>query len=395
MYDFANNIFAMNVISLYFALWVTVDKGGADILYSLALAVSMTLSAVAAPVVGMLSDALHRKKLFLIVLTVVSVIFTGCIGFADRLLLGLLFFVIANFGYQVAAAVYNALLPQVAGGDAIGKVSGYGKAFGYGGALVGLFLVRPFVAAGGKSAAFIPTAVLFLLFSLPCFIFVKEKTHSVPFKEAQPGARNFFAMIQTSIGRIKGNKDLILFLIATFVVLNAINTIMVFMSVYATKVIGFSGQEINTFLIVSTFVAILGCFVFGVITDKAGAKRTLCYVIGLWCISLLLASLCRNKAMFWIIGPMAGIALGSTWVTSRALVIDLAPKDMVAQVFGLFGVASYVSAITGPLIWGLVVWKLDFMGLVKYRIALMVMLVFFVIGLTLLRKIPNRNAPQP
>jgi len=390
MYDFANNIFAMNIISLYFALWVIVDKGGEDILYSCALAISMMLSAISAPIVGMLSDRLQKRMVFLIALTLISVIFTAFIGITDKLFLGLLFFVVANFGYQVASTVYNALLPQVTDTSNVGRVSGYGKAFGYSGAIVGLFIVRPFVSLGGREAAFIPTAVLFLLFALPCFIFVKDKRDTAKTPERiKIDIKEFFKMIKESILRVKKEKELVIFLIASFVVLNAINTVMVFMAVYANKVIGFNDAEINTFLIVSTGIGILGCFAFGFIADKAGAKRTLCLVIVLWCISLILASLAKSKSIFWIVGPLAGIALGSTWVVSRALVIDLAPKDMTAQVFGLFGLTGYISAITGPLIWGVVVWRLGFMGLVKYRIALAMLLVFFMMGLWLLRKVPN------
>ena len=178
MYDFANNIFAMNIISLYFALWVTVDKKGEDILYSFSLAFSMIAAAIAAPLIGMISDKLGRRKIFIIGFTLISVTFTALIGLSPSLLIGLLFFAVANFGYQLAATVYNALLPEITDKKTIGRISGYGKMFGYIGAIVGLVLVRPFVSIGGRSWAFVPTAIFFLIFALPCFIFIKEKPKS-------------------------------------------------------------------------------------------------------------------------------------------------------------------------------------------------------------------------
>jgi len=374
MYDFANNIFAMNVISLYFALWVTVDKGGEDIFYSFALSASMLLSAVAAPVVGMISDKLGSRRVFLVGFTLLSVIFTALIGVTKSLFLGLFYFAVANLGYQLAATVYNALLPQVSEKRTMGRASGYGKAVGYMGAIAGLFLVRPFVEAGGRQAAFMPTAALFLLFALPCFIFVKDTALI---------ARPKLKMVDP-----RDNKGLMRFLLASFVVLNAISTIMVFMSVYANKVIGFSDAEINSFLIVSTLVGILGCFTIGFITDKIGAKSTLMFIILLWCGLLALAALSRSKPVFWVVGPLGGVALGSTWVVSRVLAIELAPKDAVAQVFGLFGLTACISAITGPLIWGTIVWYLRPMGLIKYRIALMSLVVFCAVGLWLLKGVP-------
>ena len=173
-YDFANTIFSMNVISLYFALWVTVDHGGQDIFYSIALSGSMLAVAISAPVLGTISDQTGRRRLPLIFLTTISVLATALIGEASQLWMGLLLFVIANYCYQSALVFYNGMLPSVALQSNVGVVSGYGVAFGYMGSIAGLLLVEPFVEDGGRSAAFLPTAALFLIFAIPCFLFVKD-----------------------------------------------------------------------------------------------------------------------------------------------------------------------------------------------------------------------------
>ena len=113
-YDFANTIFSMNVISLYFALWVTVDHGGQDILYSTALSGSMLAVAISAPVFGTISDQTGRRRFPLTLLTIISVLATALIGQADELWVGLLLFVIANYCYQSALVFYNGMLPSVA-----------------------------------------------------------------------------------------------------------------------------------------------------------------------------------------------------------------------------------------------------------------------------------------
>jgi len=388
MYDFANNIFAMNIISLYFALWVTVDKSGHDIFYSFSLAASMIASALAAPIVGIISDKLQRRMIFVIGFTLLSVIFTAFIGLIDSLVLGLLFFGIANFGYQIAATVYNALLPQIATKKTIGRISGYGKMLGYIGAIVGLILVRPFVDRGGRQWAFIPSAGFFLLFSLPCFIFIKEKA-TLKLRDKTGIGRGIFKMLKEALAEMQRQKALLFFLLAVFMAMNAISAIMVFMSVYVNKVVGLVDREINTFLMVSTLVAIFGCFFSGFITDRIGAKKTLCAILGLWCLTLIIASLAKSKLVFWFVGPLAGVVLGSTWVSSRALVVDLAPANMVAQIFGFFSLISAISAISGVLIWGGLVWSLGSLGVVKYRITCMSLVLFFLASLWLLRKVPN------
>ena len=386
MYDFANTVFAMNVISLYFALWVTVDMKGEDILYSWALSGSMLLAAISSPIMGAASDRLGRRMPFLIFFTLICCVFTALIGVANKLFLGLLLFAIANFCYQSAAIFYNALLPQVSEKDRIGRVSGYGTGFGYFGTIAGLLLVRPFVLKYGRQAAFVPTAIFFILFSLPCFLFVKDRL--VNKKERfELQIREAFRKIKQTFIHIREYPELFNFLIVVFIAFNAINTIIVFMSVYTKKVIGFSDPEIITFYIISTIFAIAGSFIAGFITDWLGSKRIFKGVLVLWCISLLLAIVSFNKSMFWIVGPLVGICLGATWTSGRALIVDLSPPQMVGEVFGFYGLAGKSASIIGPLIWGLVVWAFGFLGIFKYRLAIFTLLVFLVLSFVIFKKV--------
>ncbi len=390
MYDFANTIFAMNVISLYFALWVTVDMKGEDILYSWALSGSMLLAAIFSPIMGVISDRLGRRMPFLIFFTLISCAFTALIGIANKLFLGLLFFAIANFCYQSAAIFYNALLPQVSEKNQIGRVSGYGTGLGYCGSIAGLLLVRPIVLKYGRQAAFIPTAIFFLLFSIPCFLFVKDRWVNKRDKfELQ--IREAFKKIKETFVNIKQYPELFNFLIAVFIAFNAINTIIVFMSVYTKKVMGFADPEIITFYIISTIFAIVGSLIAGFITDRLGSKRILTAVLGLWCISLLLAIISFNKSMFWIVGPLVGICLGATWTSARALVVELSPPQMVGEVFGFYGLIGKSASIIGPVIWGLTVWIFGFLGIFKYRLAMFTLLLFLGVGYLFLRKVPDEK----
>jgi len=390
MYDFANTIFAMNVISLYFVLWVTVDMKGGDILYSWVLSGSMLLAAISSPIMGAVSDRLGRRMPFLIAFTVICCVFTALIGVANKLFLGLLFFAIANFCYQIAAIFYNALLPQVSDKGQIGRISGYGTALGYCGTIAGLLLVRPIVLKYGRQTAFIPTAVLFILFSLPCFLFVKDRSVNKKNKfELQ--IRETFRKIKETFVHIRKYPGLFNFLIASFIALNAINSIIIFMSVYTKKVIGFTDTEITNFYIVSTIFAVLGSFITGFITDRLGSKRTLSIVLGLWCISVFLAAISFSKTVFWIVGPLTGICLGATWTSARALVVDLSPPQIVGEVFGFYGLTGRSAAIIGPLIWGLTVWVFGFLGILKYRLAIFSLLLFLGLGYHFLRKVPDKK----
>ncbi len=391
LYDFANTIFSMNVISLYFVLWVTVDKGQEDILYSAVLSGSLFLAAVLEPLLGTVSDIYRKRIPFLVFFTCLACMFTAALGAVRGLFWGLAVFVLANLTYQIATVFYNALLPRVAGKEEIGRVSGLGTGLGYAGAIVGLAVTRPFVMQYGYQGAFIPTAILFFIFSLPCFFLVKEAGLK---GERRPDVNmgRIFPRIRETFSDPEKYPGLPRFLLAAFIFLNAVNTVIVFMSVYLRKVALFSDRELIVVYIVSTVMAIAGSFFFGAITDKIGAKRSLMISLSLWFICLILGAFARPKAMFWFVGPLIGIALGSVWTASRALVVKLCPEEKLGELFGLLGVVGKSAAIVGPLVWGLSVLAFGFLGAPKYRIAILIQSSFILFGWLLIKKVPYADA---
>ena len=391
LYDFANTIFSMNIISLYFPLWVTVDKGGEDILYSVALSISMILVAISMPLLGAFSDRMGRRMPLLIGLTFTSVAFTALIGVFDHLILGLIFFALANFGYHAALVPYDALLPQVSRGYSVGKVAGIGVALGYVGAILGILMVKPFVSEAGRSASFIPTALLFLLFSLPCFFMVKEKKERISPLSWHALSEEVLKIKNTLVSSAR-YPGLLRFLIANFIYCDAVNTVIAFMAVYANQVVGFNDSMIRILLIVSTTFAVAGSLLFGWLTDRIGAKKTLVVVLYSWIIGLVVAMVSFSPLLFWMVGPIVGIALGGTWVSARSLVVDLSPPEKVGEIFGLYNMGGKFGFILGPLVWGAIVWMCSGLGILKYRIAIFSLLLFIIMGLSILRKVPFRRS---
>ncbi|MEC7641810.1 MAG: MFS transporter [Nitrospinota bacterium] len=366
LYDFANTIFSMNVISLYFALWVTVDHGGQDIFYSFALSGSMLAVALSIPVFGAVSDHTGGRRRPLALLTLICIICTAGIGLADQLAYGLTLFILANYCYQSAMVFYNGMLPEVSRGTHVGLVSGLGVALGYLGSIAGLLIVKPFVSKGGLSAAFLPTAILFLVFAIPCFLFVKDP----PKKQEIPiSLREAFRKVKETAAAASRYKDLFKFIGVHFLVLDVVNTIIAFMAVYANKVIGFDDSQINKFLIVSTLSALVGSLALGWGVKIKGTLWSYGVVLGLWGAALLTAVCSQSKAMFWLVGPMAGAGMGGVWVVSRALLIQLSPPEKVGEFFGFYGLAGKIASILGPLLWGSIVWVFEGTGTFKYRAA--------------------------
>jgi UMF1 family MFS transporter len=387
LYDFANTIFSMNVISLYFALWVTVDKGAQDIFYGLSLSVSLVLAAIFEPVIGAFSDWLKRRMPFLIFFTLFCCFFTGLIGFAKGLTAGLIFFGLANFGYQLAGVFYNALLPGICRPSQIGRVSGLGVGMGYLGTIFGLILVGPFVLRWGRQSAFVPTAILFFIFALPCFLLVKETAVGDKLQ-----IRNPLKRIRQTFSDRERFSTLLYFLAAAFLFLNAINTVIVFMSVYIRKIGGFNDAQIISFYLFSTFFAIIGSVLSGLACDRLTPQRVLNIALGGWAIALALAGFWGHGSILWFIGPIIGLSLGSTWSAARALLVRLCPEEKLGEAFGLFGAVGKSSSIVGPLLWGLIVWAFDRLGPRKYNIAVLTQLLFLILGWLVLRKGFRQNA---
>jgi len=393
LYDLANQFFALNVVSLYFPRWLTLEKKSPEILYSIFFGISMLLVAVCAPVLGTISDMRGRHKDFLIYFTLLSIVFTMAMGLSGNIFLGLLFFAIANFGCQGAIVFYNALMVKVAPKGRIGLVSGLGRMFGYIGALLALYLTKPVILNMGYQATFFLTAVLFLIFSLPCMIFIreaplKEKLGLGRFLEKERLLQIFKRLKLTLFDsyRFGSLKD---FLKAAFFGLCVVNVIILFMSVYAAKVFGLTEVQIINLIAFSTIFAILGSVVSGFISDIIGYRRSLIGVFFLWGICLLGGGLLRPP-FHWLVGALAGISLGSTWVISRALVIRLIPREKIGEAFGLFNMVSYVSGIIGPLFWGLILLCFSPLGEWGYRLALLSLILFIVTGAVFLLRIPRQ-----
>lgn len=386
LYDFANTIFSMNIISLYFVLWLTVDKNCPELYYSLTLAASVLLAGLGMPLVGEISDILKRRVPFLIAFTGGCIFFTILLGLTQTVAFALIFFFFANFFYQLAIVAYNALLAQVSKTQNVGRTSGLGVSLGYVGAILGLHLVRPFLQSSGIQATFIPTALLFLFFALPAFIFIKDSPHPrTPLVQLQ--ARPIFTKLIKNIKELRQNPPLRNFLVAMFLCLNAVNTVIIFMAVYAKQVLQFSVTEIIYFMSISSIFAIFGSYGCGHLVDRWGSKETLLTTIKLWCLALFLAAISAQRWMFWIVGPLSGICLGCTWVASRTLLLELTPREKIGQMFGLFGLAGRFSAILGPVIWGLIVYAFGFLGSFKYRLAITSVLAFMLAGYFILKKV--------
>ena len=387
MYDFALTVFAMNIVSRYFVLWLINAHHGADWMYSVAFAVSTGIAALLMPFAGAASDRQGQRMPFLRAATLLCVAGTAVLHWCPSAFSALIAFGIANVGCQMGGLFYDALLPTVAQQARIGWVSGLGVALGYVGAAVGLWLARGAVRQDGYGAAFLPSALLILVAALPCLCLVRDARPIAGGSSAAPrlcwrSAQRLFVGPQRQPGLLR-------LLVGCFFGLNAINTVIMFMAVYAKRVAGFNDLQIDVLLLLSTPFALAGALLSGWCVDRLGPRRCLIGMFILWCGAIILGVAIQNAQWMWAVGPLVGICLGGTWTTGRAFLVALSPPEHQGLLFGAYGFVGRASSNIGPLMWGQIVQARALLGPWTDRLALASLLVLCGVALVCFWRLPD------
>ena len=408
LYDFSNTIFSISILSFFFPLWLGDELGAGAGVVNGATAVSALLVVATAPVLGAMADLRQRRVPYLVVLTLIAVVLTAVLDLAGGVLVAVALFVAADVAYQSALVFYNSLLPGVSVGRGAGKVSGYGTAAGYVSTMLALVVLTFFVteAAGvreflgpfggwvetggeSNSNAFLPTAILYLLFSLPTFFFVPDRA----VREPRPvGLISAYRDVASTVRNIRACGGIGTFIVATFLYTDAANTAIANMALYGREVFGMGQGEIRNLLLFSTVFAVVGSLGSGHASDRIGLKKTLVVVLVIWIVAIGLASSALAPWMLMLAGPLIGVALGGTWTVSRVMLVALAPPEKLGEFFGLFSLAGKLSAVMGPAITAVLLWAFEDLGTAAYRIAIGSLALVMGLGLFFLLRVPD---PQP
>lgn len=411
-YDFANTIFSSNINTIFFPFYMDevlgtdeVRQQVASTFISYANAVASFFLVVFSPLFGVWIDQTGYKKRFIAWFASISIFFTFMMGILASIDFGVsstgiplsLFFVvvsfvIAKFFFNSSLVFYDSMMGDLGTKEEMPLISGFGVAVGYLGTIFGL-LVYLIVNDGDFHRSFIPTAIMYFLFSLPLFIFIKdqpipkEKRKKIKFIEG-------YKEIYQTFKEMKKYKAIFTFMITYFFLNDAIATTIAMMAIYATAIVGFTSGQFIILYLVSTVSTIIGSFVFGYITKSIGAKRAITIVAVIMSLALLLAVFATAQWMFWVAGSMFGVSLGSMWVTSRTLIIELSPEEKRGQFFGLFAFSGKVSSIIGPALYGTVTLLLKDYGTLASRVALGSLLILTIIGLYIHLYVSPKNENQ-
>src|SRR5687768_17082547 len=393
----------MNIATLYFSAWLVADLGYSNTTYATANGIASALVVISIPLFGAISDATQRRKPWVVTFTLIAcaslvvmavlgqnvlplvgegVVDPGATNSALDPTLGIIgvlaAFTLANYTYQGAQPFYNAMMSELAPVDYRGRLSGTGTALGYVGTITGVLLtlpfftgaipmigalpghvidllrdVVPFTSHGGRVSTFVPTALLFLLFSLPLFFFCRD--HNARIGKTRIPWRAAFTDLRGTLHDAKQHPGTVRFILASFLYQDAMGTIVANMALYAIFAMGFTKGSEATLLLVLTLPAIVGSYAIGKLVDRFGPKRTLSWVIASWIVLLIALIAAPTRASFWVVGAGIGLIFGGIATSERPLLLSLVPDVEAGRFFSVLVLSARAAAIVGPFVWAFTV----------------------------------------
>jgi UMF1 family MFS transporter len=416
------------VFAPYFATHVAPDPASGQAWWGFATAAAGLVIALMSPVLGAIADASGRRKPWIaafgaLLVIGASLMWFGKPGDANVIPALLLVYGIATVGVEFATVFNNAMMPTLVPPDQIGRLSGTGWATGYVGGILSLVLVLGFLAAnpdtGRTLFGFTPlfgldpvthqgdritgplSGIWFVVFVVPMFWLTPDSPAK---RSARVALREGLAELRQTLAELPKQKSIVSFLLANMIYTDGLVSLFAFGGIYAAGTFGWNTIEIGSFGIILAIAGTCGAWLGGKLDDRLGPKRVIAGSMTILLISIIAILLVDKETVLFVkvapplpgsvlfsssaeraylvLGCLIGMAGGPLQAASRTLLIRLAPKDRIAQYFGLFALTGKVTSFVGPLLIGAITAITD-----NQKAGMAVLVLFFVAGLALLRRV--------
>ncbi|MEK6285125.1 MAG: MFS transporter [Acidobacteriota bacterium] len=418
-YDWANSAFYTTVITVFLGPYLTgIAKAAAESLgegntfvyplgikvfygsfFPYVVALSVGLQMVFLPILGAIADSSHRKKQMLALFAYLGSFATVGLYFLQgaNYLLGGGLFVLANLSYGASLVFYNSFLPDIASAEDRDRVSSVGWAIGYlgGGVLLALNLylfskAESFGLTPGQAVriSLASSGAWWAVFTLIPLSTLKNR---LPVK-APPAGQNYvaagFKQLRHTISTARRYPQTLLFLIAYLFYNDGIQAVIALASVFGAEELKLDQSTLVQVILLVQFAAFFGALLFNWVAKAIGNKRAIMVSLVIWTGVLIYAyGLLQTRLQFFILGAVIAIVLGGSQALSRSVYSLMIPKGQEAEYFSLYEVSDKGTSWLAPLMFGL---ALQFTG--SYRIAILSLIVFFIVGLALLARVNVRKA---
>jgi len=387
-----------SIFPIYYQNVLAADLEGPEATRNFAIATTLgiVLVAVAAPLLGAVTDRTATKKPLLAAFAGVGIAATGLLFFVQEgeWQLGLLFFVFVNIGVNGSMVFYDALLPHVARAHEVDRVSAGAFAIGYLGA--GLLLAFSLLLVQmpdlfGLEPGTLPVRVVFLLvagwwalFSIPLLVWVAEPRPVLDPGEAggmaaagaqQQGNLGFaINRIRSTFRELRTYRNAFLVLIAFLIYGDGIGTIIRMATVYGAE-LGIGQAHMIAAVVMVQFVGVPFSFLFGNLAGRIGTRPAIFLGLVIYSGISLLGFFMTTEMHFWALAFLVGTVQGGTQALSRSLYSSMIPAYKSGELFGFYGVIDKFAGMFGPTIMALVI---QLTG--SSRHAVLSVMLFFIIG---------------
>ncbi|MEN8148129.1 MAG: MFS transporter, partial [Campylobacterota bacterium] len=402
MYDWANSAYATTVMAGFFPLFFkSYFSAETDVITStahlgIANSISSMIIVLLAPFLGAIADVGGYKKRFLFLFTYLGILMSGSLALVQQgeWELAAFVYVLGNIGFMGSNIFNDSLLPGVAKERSLDFVSGLGFSLGYlgGGLLFALnvFMVQKPEFFGLENmneavkASFVTVGVWWALFSLPMLFFVKEQRPEQKQKIGETVKAGYKQLINT-FKKIRHLKGLLLFLVAYWLYIDGVDTI-IRMAVDYAMAIGFDPNSLILALLLVQFIGFPATLLFAKIAQKYDTKKALFLAIGTYIFITLWASMMQDEYEFYILAAMIGMVQGGIQALSRSYYAKMIPHEQAAEFFGFFNFLGRFATIFGPLLIGFVAVSTD-----SSRLGIASVAVFFIAGGILLYMVDEKK----
>ncbi len=419
-YDWANSVYNLvitaTILPIYYkAVTVTKDVDGKEIsdivtflgmqfknttLYDYSLAFANLVVAAIIPLLSGIADYGGSKKRFMQFFCYLGAISCSLLYFFTRehLGLGIVLVVLACIGFWGSLVFYNAFLPEIAEPKDQDKVSARGFAMGYVGSSILLIFNLMMVqkpdwfgitdTGMATRISFLTVGIWWVGFAQIPFHYLPSPTQTIKSKE------NYFFKGYQELQKVwrdlKHNVILKRFLLAFFVYNMGVQTVMLVATLFGASEIKMETSQLITTILIIQFVALFGAYLFSFVSKKIGNINTLMVAVCIWigaCVGTYF--FCYTPTDFFVVAGFVGLVMGGIQSLSRSTYSKMLPEtEDHASYFSFYDVTEKVCIVLGMATFGIIN-ELS----TSMRKPIIMLIVFFVVGLLLLLRIPKKNMP--
>lgn len=359
LYDCGNSAYSMAVTTALLPIIFGMFKNvGSSMDLGYFNSIASILIAVFSPVLGTIADYKDKKKRFFIFFAALGVLSTAGLAFIPpasgqwKILIG--FYILSAIGFAGSNIFYDAFIVDVSSDKQMDKVSSRGFAYGYISSVIPfgislmLILFLGMDKALGYQVGFIITALWWGLLTVPIIINVKQKYYIEP--EPKPIINSFKRMANT-IANIKKYKTVFIFLVAYFLYIDGVDTIIKMVVPYATSVLGEDSFDTVTLLGILLIIQIIAfpcAIIYGNLAKKYSARNMIIIAIFTYIVCCITAFFITSVWHIFILGAMIGSAQGGIQALSRSYYAKIIPKEKSNEFFGFYNIFGKFAAIIGP-----------------------------------------------